>query len=104
MLASKVPASSIFGFGIYGARKAPHLWPSKQAVLLNNYWPAKKTWGEKTAWPEEDKLRSGQSQLSDEEIEELLQTELSTKLLEGDRNGFSDYCIAVVCNRNKIKD
>eukprot|EP00438_Fugacium_kawagutii_P012972 Skav229742 [mRNA] locus=scaffold1287:308556:309941:+ [translate_table: standard] len=37
---------SYFGHGIYATQKAPHQWPSKDHLLVNNFWPAKKVFQE----------------------------------------------------------
>lgn len=106
MRASKFVDSSIFGNGVYTASKAPHTWTSKEAVLLNNYLPAKAPWEERKEegwmWPD-DKLYANQTELQPEQEEELLRTGLGTDLLSR-RAKFSDCCVAIVCDSNQAKD
>lgn len=51
---------SYFGHGIYATQFAPHQWPTKDHLLVNNYWPAKtvfrKEFGEHQPFPDDSNI------------------------------------------------
>lgn len=102
--------------------QAPHEWKSKDQLLVNNYFPVKKNWEERKRkeksanegkskipdikWPSKKVLYADRSELMDMEWDELLEDEwvkdfLTT--LKRNRPGFADFCIAVVCDKERVK-
>lgn len=113
VFASKYKTNSIFGYGVYSTSKAPHEWPSKKHLLLNNYFPARKTWMEKRKgktdieWPADDVLHSDKSTLTNEDWDALLNTKWADDFLadlEKTRPGAADYCLTIVCDKDLVKD
>eukprot|EP00438_Fugacium_kawagutii_P009567 Skav212724 [mRNA] locus=scaffold1734:152265:153196:- [translate_table: standard] len=110
---SKYRANAIFGYGVYGTSKAPHQWPSKKHLLLNNFWPAKTTWMEKRKgsteieWPSDDVLYIEKETLMEEDWNKLLNTQWAEDFvadLEKTRAGAADFCLTVVCDKDLVKD
>eukprot|EP00438_Fugacium_kawagutii_P007841 Skav210106 [mRNA] locus=scaffold2194:36311:37097:+ [translate_table: standard] len=107
--ASKIVDNSVFGCGVYGASRAPHCWRSKEEVILNNFFPVKKAWEKRTEgidgieWPRPKELHSDQDQLREEQVDHLLRTKFGEDLLRR-RKGLTDYCVALVCDRDGAKD
>eukprot|EP00438_Fugacium_kawagutii_P014241 Skav219450 [mRNA] locus=scaffold2583:22010:22940:+ [translate_table: standard] len=110
---SKYRANSIFGYGVYGTSIAPHQWPSKRHLLLNNFWPARTTWMEKRkrntqiAWPSDDVLYTEKENLTKEDWNKLLNTTWAKDFLaelKKTRAGAADYCLTIVCDKDLVKD
>eukprot|EP00435_Cladocopium_sp_Y103_P006703 s1454_g2.t1 len=106
---SKDLDSSPFGFGVYCASRAPHCWTSRDEVILNNYFPVKKVWENRTQaierieWPRPEELCSDQGRLQEDQVDRLLKTKFGENLLQMWK-GSADYCVALVCDRNDAKD
>ena len=110
--AGKLMEKSIFGFGVYTTSKAPHSWRSQAELLLNNYLPARKTWEKRkklmnVQWPSDSDLYGEKKELTDSELEELLQMDWTREFLKnlgGQRAGMSEYCVPIICSRCGTKD
>lgn len=104
-----IESDSNFGHGAYTSSKAPHEWSSQDEVLLNNFFPSKQVWMNRTNpedhcnWPGPDLLRSEQSNLTPHQVKTLLGTKFGKELVHR-WAGKSCYCIPLVCNRHCAKD
>lgn len=107
--ASKIIDNSVFGCGVYGTSRAPHCWKSREEVILNNFFPVKKAWEKRTQgiegieWPRSEELHGDQENLQEDQVHHLLKTKFGEDLLQR-RKGLTDYCIALVCDRDGAKD
>lgn len=99
---------SNFGNGVYASARAPHQWRSQEEVLLNNYFPSKRVWDDRNKrnlwkWPQVDVLNGDKSCLTDEQLENLLNTPFGIDFLKM-WQGKAEFCIPIICDRVDVKD
>eukprot|EP00438_Fugacium_kawagutii_P022941 Skav226778 [mRNA] locus=scaffold8:285692:287414:- [translate_table: standard] len=88
---------SYFGHGIYATQKAPDQWPSKDHLLVNNFWPAKKIFQEE--YPDEPFPDDG-------DIESLVKNK-NGAAFQRIQNLFGEqweYCIPLIVDQQVAKN
>lgn len=99
-----------FGSGVYCARKAPNQWRSKKELILNNFLPSKKDWEDRKhldfeEWPSTDVLCFNKTQLTDDDLKLLLDTELAKAVLKKwEPMKKCDFCIPILCDYHSAQD
>eukprot|EP00438_Fugacium_kawagutii_P011809 Skav227984 [mRNA] locus=scaffold1165:435755:453141:- [translate_table: standard] len=88
---------SYFGHGIYAAQKAPHQWSSKDHLLVNNFWPARKVFQEEC--PDEPFPDDG-------DIESLVNDKdgAAFKRLQNLFGELWEYCIPLIVDQQVAKN
>lgn len=101
---------SNFGFGVYSARKAPHQWRSKKEIFINNFFPSRKDWEQRkhldfTEWPSLEALKFNKPELTDRQLDELLNTPFGLAVLKKwEPTRKCDFCIPIVCDYHSAQD